>query len=587
MQVLFPKKLYLPAVSLVAAVLLLLVLMSILTMRNLDREKKVALKFLHNQGLALISSLEAGARTGMMTPMWGADSVATLIRETARNNGIAYIHLVDAGGDVVHSSEPGREDKWIGRQLEPPAGQSVSTRIVRPASGEAVYELVKRFEPLPGHQPMAHHHMSRQAHHDRNDILVLGLKMTAVEEARRADIQHSLIMAASLVVLGTGAFFFIFVIQNYYLVDRTLKQTQDYTRQVVASMANGLLSIDTKGRITSYNFPALELLGIENENVKDIDLDAIIDFDRCGIHRTLQHCEPVIEREIYLQKRGGGPLPLAISVTPILAEGGVCRGAVIVLRDLRQIKRLEERVRRSEKLAAIGELAAGVAHEIRNPLSSIRGFAQYLKHALRDKPEEKTYADTMISEVDRINRVINDLLTFARPLKLEAAETDVAEILKHSKRLVEADADARGVTISTQIGGGLQGTRLDANQLKQALLNLLLNALQSVPDGGRIEIGAAADAERKELRLWVTDDGPGILPQEREKIFEPFFTKRERGTGLGLSIVHKIVENHGGEVLLESPVPETGSGCRFTLLLPADGSDKTAIDSPGPGKEVI
>ena len=138
MQILFPKKLYLPAVSLVAAVLLLLVLMSILTMRNLDREKKVALRFLHNQGQALMFSLEAGARTGMMTPMWGADSVATLIRETAGIDSIAYIHLVDADGDVVHSSDPPREGHWLGRRLDPPAGQSVSARIVRRASGTAV-----------------------------------------------------------------------------------------------------------------------------------------------------------------------------------------------------------------------------------------------------------------------------------------------------------------------------------------------------------------------------------------------------------------------------------------------------------------
>ena len=193
MRILPPKKLYLPAVSIVAVVMLLLILMGVLTLRNLDREKKVALRFLHEQGLALMQSLEAGARTGMSTPLWGADATETLIRETARNTSIAYILLADASGEVVHSSEPGSEGKWLGRQFQAPPNGEVSAQIVQPENGPAVYELVKEFQPLFEFQHMPHHRMMLQADQHRGDILILGLKMTSVEAITGAIVARILV----------------------------------------------------------------------------------------------------------------------------------------------------------------------------------------------------------------------------------------------------------------------------------------------------------------------------------------------------------------------------------------------------------
>jgi two-component system sensor histidine kinase HydH len=257
-----------------------------------------------------------------------------------------------------------------------------------------------------------------------------------------------------------------------------------------------------------------------------------------------------------------------MSATPILEEDDQCQGAVIVLRDLREIKQLEEKVRRSEKLAAIGKLAAGVAHEIRNPLSSIRGFAQFLAQGLKDSPREQKYAQTMVSEVDRINRVVTDLLTFARPTRAEAVPADVTELVEHCVRLVQVDADSRNITLRRNITD-LSKVRLDTNQLTQALLNLLLNAMQAVESGGTIEIGAALKPSDDRLLLWVEDNGAGIQPDKFEKIFDPFYTTRAKGTGLGLAIVHKIVENHQGEIGVESPPAGKRKGSRFTLFLPA------------------
>ena len=573
MRVLQLKKLYLPAISILTVVLLLLILIGISTYRNMDREEQTTLKFVHHQGLTIIRALEAGARAGMMMPMWGEDSIGSLIRETGKSEDIAYVYLIDPGGKVVHHSNPsfeGMSSTW-----QPQLGDEshVASRIRKLADGIRVYDLAKRFSLLAPERIYRHGNTMGQGHHmvphqHSGGIIVLGMKMMLFDEARRSDIHHAIVMAAILIVLGSGALFFIFVIQNYYLVDRTLKQTRDYTRQVVANMANGLLSTDLDGKIVSYNLLALELLGIQESEVGSVNLKSVIDFKTTGIEKILSGCPSITDLEINHQHRSGEQVPISLSVTAIRDNKGICTGSVIVLRDLREIKQLEEKVRHSEKLAAIGRLAAGVAHEIRNPLSSIRGFSRFLAHSQSVQPQEKEYAEIMVKEVDRIDSVVNDLITFARPLEPELALANVAELIKHTVRLTEADARAREVVISTNVDLELHEFPLDANQITQALLNLILNALHEVDAQGEIEVGAHINESEKRLDIWVQDDGPGISGDERERIFDPFYTTREKGTGLGLAIVHKIVENHDGDILVESPLHGKDRGCRFTITIP-------------------
>jgi two-component system sensor histidine kinase HydH len=571
------KKLYIPALSIVAIVFILLVLISVSTHRNLDREEKRALHFLHFQGVTLLRSIEASARTGMTSLMWQEVSLGRLLQEIARDEEISYIYLIDRNGFIAHHSDPSKKGQRATWEPDLVNNDQIITRIRELPDGVRIYELAKYFAPM--YEPSIIHSKNRAQsqgqfvprHSHSGDIIVLGMKMKVFEDARRADIQHALIMAGIILVLGSGAIFFIFVIQNYYLVNRTLKQTQDYTRQVVASMANGLLSINIEGKITSYNPLSLQLLGLKETEIQGMDFKKIIDFQAAGIIQTLDQCISVLDREIIYRKPSGEIIPLALSITPILGESDICQGAVIILRDLSEIKQLEEKVRRAEKLAAIGELAAGVAHEIRNPLSSIRGFAQYLQRSLKDNPQQQEYAETMVSEVDRINTVVTDLLTIARPMEAELAPTDVTELIEHAVRLVQADARSRDVNVELNISD-LSKIPLDPNKMAQAILNLLLNALQAVNSGGRIEVGAELDPSVSLLKIWVEDNGSGITTDQKDKIFDPFFTTREKGTGLGLAIVHKIVENHDGEIYLESPPAGEKKGTRITLSIPVQGA---------------
>ena len=391
--------------------------------------------------------------------------------------------------------------------------------------------------------------------------------MTAYEAARKSDLQHAMLMGSIVLALGGGVIYFFIVIRSYYLLSRTLQETRDYTRQVIASMAHGVLSIDTGGKVVSWNQQALSLLGKPKTAVDHLDLQAVFDFQETGIARTIHQGVPVMNREISYHRNKEDWLPLLLTVTPILGETGSPSGAVIVLRDMSEIKRLEEQVRRTEKLAAIGRLAAGVAHEIRNPLSSIRGFAYLLGRGQGKETPEREYADVMVREIDRINHVVTDLLNFSRPMTLEPESTMLPDLIDHVVSLVSADAKAHGVSIQVDCEPALPPRTLDPNQVTQALLNLMLNAVNAMETGGTIVIRASASPDGDGLEIQVEDNGPGINPDVQEKIFEPFYTTREQGTGLGLAMVRKIAENHDGGISVVSPLPETGRGTRFTLFM--------------------
>jgi len=568
------KRLYLPALSIIAVVVLMLVIISVSTYRNLRRQQQTALTFLTHQGQGLLNSLEAAIRSGMMMPIWEEDDLDLVIRETARNTEIVYIYIVNAQGKIVHHTNfelEGGVSSWTPQFDDE---RQTKSRMIGLPDGIPVFEVAKKFSPFSieadtlYQSPMVmDHHRNFKGFHE-GETIVLGLDMTPFKSASRSDLYHALIMGIVIFTLGSGTLFFIFVIQNYYLAERTLKQTRDYARQVVASIANGLLSIDNEGKIVSYNNQALNLLDIKEQDIKQMDLSRVFDFKETGIHETLTNNTPVLEKEIHLSRGNEKELALTLSVSPICDEKGSCDGAVIILRDLTEIKFLEEKVRRAEKLAAVGKLAASVAHEIRNPLSSIKGYAQFFKYKLKDRPQEHAYADTIVKEVDRINNVVTNLLNFARPMKTEIAPTNVDELISHVVMLVKKEAEQHDVVIKIRSTLELNSALMDGGQITQALLNLLLNSLQALPPGGTIEVGANRINSGESLHLWVKDNGPGIPYEIHNKIFEPFFTTGEDGTGLGLAIVQKIVENHNGRVTFESPTPDRMNGSCFSMILP-------------------
>jgi two-component system sensor histidine kinase HydH len=200
---------------------------------------------------------------------------------------------------------------------------------------------------------------------------------------------------------------------------------------------------------------------------------------------------------------------------------------------------------------------------VRNPLSSIKGYAAYFGSLFEEGSERKKAAEVMIAEVERLNRVISELLEIARPSDIKPRPTDVPFLLASSLRLVQQEAETAGVRITTGISAGITPFAMDPDRLTQALLNLYINAIQAMPDGGELTISAEETAAG--LEIAVSDSGRGIAKEDLNKVFDPYFTTKNTGTGLGLAVVQKVVEAHGGAIELTS---EPGRGTRFTLILP-------------------
>lgn len=234
-------------------------------------------------------------------------------------------------------------------------------------------------------------------------------------------------------------------------------------------------------------------------------------------------------------------------------------------RSLAAKKRLEDQVQRAERLALAGELAAGLAHEIRNPMMAVKGFAQLLKEDITPA-EQAEYADIINRETARMNRLIEELLTFARPPATDVRSVDVNAVVADSLFLLEPKAVRNRVEISRDLAPGLPQVKVDSERLKQVLINILINAVQAVEKGGEIRIATYYNPGDATVRISVTDTGVGIDPENIGKLFDPFFTTKDEGTGLGLSVAERLMESWGGKILVDSTF---GRGSVFTLVLPA------------------
>jgi two-component system sensor histidine kinase HydH len=255
-------------------------------------------------------------------------------------------------------------------------------------------------------------------------------------------------------------------------------------------------------------------------------------------------------------------------------ETGAFVGYVVLFRDLSEIQRLKEEVARNQRLAAVGRLAAGVAHEIRNPLSSIKGFATYFKERYREVPQDQKTAEIMIQEVDRLNRVIGQLLEFARPMSIRKTKESIPKIIRQTLKLVEGDARRRGIELRTNIPADFPKVMFDADKIKQVLMNLYLNGIEAMANGGTLTAEVWKDNRNQNAVIAIEDTGEGISMQNLPHVFDPFFTTKPSGTGLGLAIVHKTIESHGGEIKVEG---RPGGGTRFTFWLPLGPSVREGV----------
>jgi two-component system sensor histidine kinase HydH len=405
---------------------------------------------------------------------------------------------------------------------------------------------------------------------------VAGLDATELESAFRSTRNYTILLAVILLLVGGAAIYFLFVTATYRSTRTALENMRSYTSNIIESMKNGLVSLDADGRVATVNAGARAILGLGSEPVEGRPgaevLRVASDRDGSVIGSVLSGGREFVELEARLEGRDGA-IPVSISASALRDEDGERAGTVLLFQDLREIEELKEAVEREKHLAALGRLAAGVAHEVRNPLSSLKGFAQFFRTKFAPGSEEERYSDIMIEEVERLDRVVQELLEFARPLEPDRRPTAPNAIIEEALALVSEDAQFRHVAVERRLAGELPDVMVDPMQMRQAVLNVFLNAIEAMGDGGTLIVESgettAPDGARS-VTLGITDTGPGMSAPELDKLFEPFYTTKPKGTGLGMTVVSRVVEQNGGRVQVASV---QGEGTTFTFVLPvADGS---------------
>ncbi len=350
--------------------------------------------------------------------------------------------------------------------------------------------------------------------------------------------------------------------------NQELHQVSSRLGSVLESMTDGLLVIGLDGCVERCNQAAAHLLERSQpdaEKARFSDLITIPDADAL-LARVLGGDTPVLDQPWSLRQPDGSVHNLLFSLAPVTGSGKNILGAICNLRDITEIRRLEKRLQSHERLAALGEMAASVAHEIRNPLGTIEGFARLLRRDLADMPAPLQLAERIVAGAQNLNYVITNLLTYARPMRLMTTEIPVATLFEYCRETLEDRAARASVSLTIVPPAPAMTLRCDHRQVMQALLNLGINAIEACQPSQSVHICATQSATS--VILHIRDTGCGMPPEQVAKVFDPFFTTKEGGTGLGLSLTRKIIDMHGGDIAVAS-VP--GEGTEFTIELAKKG----------------
>lgn len=381
-------------------------------------------------------------------------------------------------------------------------------------------------------------------------------------------------LSAFNTVFTNGAAFYFVALLSSFLAEQLratesalaeakggLEDLRVLSENILRSIGDGLITLTLEGQVTFANASACDILGVREDALADRHVTEIfphlVPGEDWAVALATRYREVTVERE------GAPRTILGLSTSALRDTGGAARGWLLVFHDLTTLKAMEDTVQHSERLAAIGRLAADMAHEIRNPLASMTGSIELMAHTSQLPADTQELMGIVMREAERLNKLISDFLDYARPREPDVAPFDLAAVLEET---VWMFAHQRVEGVEVDVRSEVQGPITiegDPNQLKQVFWNLLKNGAEALPGRGRITVRAHRTAGGAVVE--VEDTGAGIAPADLPHLFEPFFTRKQKGTGLGLATVHRIVEAHGGRIEVESHAQR---GTRFTISLP-------------------
>ncbi|MFP4113720.1 MAG: two-component system sensor histidine kinase NtrB [Spirochaetota bacterium] len=375
-------------------------------------------------------------------------------------------------------------------------------------------------------------------------------------------------------------------VEQVRMLIRDLAREHDRVEAVLDSLNDGLMVADKEHLLVMVNKSAERLVPLTARDGGDMLLwEAIADDEIASfIHDTLLNQESVVDRE-FTMERAGSPRILAFTVSPLVRAGEIS-GTIVHVEDVSEKRAREARLRRAESLASLTTLAAGVAHEIKNPLGSIGIHMQLIQKALGAIDDDRAdsiheFVDVVNEEVERLNRIVVDFLFAVRPMNTTLEDRELNPIIRDLLDFVRYELDEANVEIVEEFAEDLPVLRIDEKYLKQAVLNIVKNAISAMPNGGTLTVTTRQQGD--EVLLRISDTGEGMSEEVLNKIFEPYFTTKDFGSGIGLTLVYKIVKEHMGDI---SVVSQEGKGSAFSILFPIPQRETHLLSWKGVEDEV-
>jgi signal transduction histidine kinase len=547
-----------------SALVLLGLSISALTWRNLSQQRQLIDHHVLFAARTIMRGLEANLSRTM--PMMGRPSpqadkarIEGLFRDVVKSGDVLYLGVYDPQGRLIMSSsaagapqtgQPSGPDEVA---LDPLALSDLAVNgewfgSLPLGTGDIMGYAARLRPDMPRLCPMPDCDPARGQEPAAYFLVGLSLEEHYAQYhnfKRTALFQTGFVLAAALLVWIP-----LFAFLRRKEQGRKLTRLESFHSKLLDAMPEALMTIGQDGLVRAVNLAAKAIFGpnLAGRALADLPLGQALAEPQSG---GPGEAEAGGWRQVELEGRF-----LEVLNVPLSGE------TLLLARDRTQLRSLEQGLEESRRLAAIGRLSAQVAHEIRNPLSALRGFAQLFAAKLKGKEPEQGYAQTMVAEADRLDRVVTDLLYLARPRQLTLSPVDLPGLADDLERLMQFDLQRRKGLWRTELTA--ESVLADQDSLKQALINLILNALAALPpSGGGVTLGSRALADGVELSL--SDTGRGMDQAERERILEPFFTTRQEGSGLGLAIVQKIVRDHKGRLDVES---RPGQGTTVRMFFP-------------------
>ncbi|NLA41696.1 MAG: hypothetical protein GX874_09855 [Smithella sp.] len=535
----------------ISAVAVLAVILGMMLLMQFQHAQNQARMLLIDKGTTLIHSFESGLR--LLPEQTEEDFyLQKLLMETADQPDVDYLTVTDVKGHILADSDPSMLGLPYGLDLDMKKiaqSRDIFWRQTANPEGAGTFEVYRGISLKPGGTG------------DSGRIVYVGFNMAKIEKASGEDALRTAGTALVLVLIGSLAIVSLFLVQAYRLARVSLSRVTVFSDALVKNMPIALLAVDRQGKITACNEQAGGLLAGAPAEAVGQEASLVLPGPLMRLLGDAHGRPGPVEADIGLPSEDGEQVWEV--VVAAFADDEDQEGKILLARNVTGVRQMEKEVVRSRHLNAIASLAAGVAHEIRNPLSSIKGFAVYFKKRLAGNPEDEETADIMIAETARLNRVISQLIEFARPPALKRETADLEDLVRQTARLVQAEAEQNAVAVEIQAGKGLSPAEVDPDKVRQALLNIFLNALQAMRGGGRLSVALKRREESVEIE--VSDTGEGIRRENLSRIYDPYFTSKPSGTGLGLAVAQKIMDAHGGAIQVES---REGAGTRVTLRFP-------------------